>query len=262
MHENSFCAGKACAAAAVDSAPPPNCNCSTGADTPSSERCSGGLAVGVPGTVAAVARLVDSYGSWPLSKLVAPAVKLARDGFPMYEDLFVLISKSSELLARFDATRQVFLRPVGAGVYAPIVGVGQGFTQPDLARSLEALAAPGGIDDFYNGTVAAEIVAAARAALTHSTGKRGLLEQSDLASYRAVRRAAVGTQVPTTGGAILQVHGAAPPLSGGATLALALNLLEARRASTLSACSSDQGEAACAAASLDVQNAAFADRSA
>ena len=68
-------------------------------------------------------------------------------------------------------------------------------TNPELARTLELIAA-GGADAFYTGPLAREIVAAAAAAVNPRTGRGGLLSLADLAAYRAVRRQPVPPRRP------------------------------------------------------------------
>ena len=128
-----------------------------------------------------------------MPQLVAPAVQLAREGFPLYHDLHQLIADNTALLARFPATAALFLRRnASSGAWQPKVAEGEPFAQPQLAATMEMLAAPGGVDAFYNGSLGAEIVAAARNATAPGTGKRGLLAAADLRGFRAVRRPPTG----------------------------------------------------------------------
>jgi gamma-glutamyltranspeptidase / glutathione hydrolase len=68
-----------------------------------------------------------------------------------------------------------------------LVGVGDIFQNPDLANTLDRLAQVG-IDDFYNGTIADEIIAAVTNAENPLSKKRGVMKKSDLQGYKAVKR--------------------------------------------------------------------------
>jgi gamma-glutamyltranspeptidase/glutathione hydrolase len=107
--------------------------------------------IGVPGTVAGLVYAEKQYGKLSLAKVIAPAIKLARDGFPLaYEDTQDL--KKDEYLAQFPETKRIFLR--NGNYYQP----GELFKQPELARTLERIAK--NPDDFYHGAMARELAAA------------------------------------------------------------------------------------------------------
>ena len=89
--------------------------------------------VGVPGSVAGLVYAEKQYGKLSIEKVMAPAIKLARDGFPLaYEDTQDL--KRDEYLAQFPESKRIFLRD--GNFYEP----GEIFKQPELARTLERLA--------------------------------------------------------------------------------------------------------------------------
>lgn len=169
-----------------------------------------GLAAGVPGTVAGLAEAHRRWGSGRLSlaDLVAPAIRLARDGIIVDEDLADSLPRAAARLGRFPSSRRIFLKADGS---AP--GRGDRLVQEDLARSLEAVAQQGPAG-FYEGATAARIVAALAA---HG----GIMTTEDFRAYRPVIREAVrGTY---KGYAIASMP---PPSSGGVHLVQMLNLLE------------------------------------
>jgi gamma-glutamyltranspeptidase/glutathione hydrolase len=133
----------------------------------------GGLAVGVPGEVAGLTALHARFGLLPLPRVLAPAIRLARDGFALGDapHLAREIEHARALLAADPGLRSVFLAPDGT-----VPAAGSRIVQPDLARTLEAVAA-GGAHDFYRGPLADAIAAAVRA-------RHGVLAPSDLARYR------------------------------------------------------------------------------
>jgi gamma-glutamyltranspeptidase/glutathione hydrolase len=169
-----------------------------------------GLGVGVPGTVAGLALAHARYGSgrFTLAELIAPAIRLARDGVPVEDDLLDSLMLYGPRLARWPSSARIFLKPDGA---AP--GAGDTIVQADLADSLAAIAREGP-RAFYAGPMADKIAAAVRAA-------GGVMTREDLAAYRAIVRAPVrGTY---RGHTILSMP---PPSSGGIHLVEMLNILE------------------------------------
>jgi gamma-glutamyltranspeptidase/glutathione hydrolase len=135
----------------------------------------GPLASGVPGTVAGLAAAHRRGGRLPWKDVVAPAVRLARDGFPMTENVSQSIAESKDRLAKDPETARIFL-PGGA---PPPLGVI--FKQPDLAATLEAIR-DRGEDGFYRGDLARRIEAG-------QTRQGGLISRGDLARYEAKIRA-------------------------------------------------------------------------
>src|SRR5512140_2067129 len=130
----------------------------------------GGLAVATPGTVRGLEALHRRYGKLPWSRLVAPAVRLAREGFRVPPGLARIFSEYAGDLAQDAGASRLFLAggaPLQAGAL---------LVQEDLARTLEAVAVKGA-DGFHRGAVAHRIAAFAQA-----TG--GLLSVEDLAGYQ------------------------------------------------------------------------------
>ncbi len=128
-------------------------------------------AIGIPGTVAALEKALLQHGTWSLDQVLAPAVRLAQDGFPMTEAQARALAGVRDDLVRFEGSRSAFLRPDGTP-YQP----GDRFVQADLARTLRILA-DGGAAAFYEGEIAAAIAEDMEA-------NGGYVEASDLASYR------------------------------------------------------------------------------
>jgi gamma-glutamyltranspeptidase/glutathione hydrolase len=170
----------------------------------------GGLAVGVPGTVAGLALAHRRYGSgrFTLAELIAPAVALARDGIPIEDDVADSLPLAQARLARWPSSAKIFLRPDG-GVLKP----GDRLLQPDLAATLAAIAREGP-PAFYQGVIAERIVAAVQAA-------GGRMTLQDLANYRALERMPVRGRY--RGYDIVSMP---PPSSGGVLLVQMLNVLE------------------------------------
>ncbi len=164
------------------------------------------LAAGIPGEPAGLALLAARYGRLPVARSLAPAIHLARAGFPLSAHLHEgLVSRLEQFKAEPDVA-QNFLRS-GA-----VPAIGTVVRQPQLAATLEYLAQHG-LESFYRGDLAARLVAGVRA-------QGGIWTEADLASYRAIERAPI----------IGQYHGARvvsapPPSSGGVGLIEALNVL-------------------------------------
>jgi gamma-glutamyltranspeptidase/glutathione hydrolase len=166
----------------------------------------GHLAVGVPGSVAGMAEALTRYGTLPLADVLAPAIRLAEEGFVVDSILHQSIASSRDLIARFG----------GAAVFLPDgepIQPGMRLRQPDLARTLRAIAQQGP-DAFYRGGIADLIVA--------EMGRgAGIVTKDDLAAYRPVWREPI--QSTYRGHTLLTVP---PPSSGGVTITQTLNILE------------------------------------
>ncbi|MGH9643761.1 MAG: gamma-glutamyltransferase, partial [Terriglobales bacterium] len=162
-------------------------------------------AIGVPGSVAGLVYAEKKYGKLTLAQVMAPAIKLARDGFALaYEDAEDL--RTDEHLAEFAESKRIFLR--NGKLYQP----GEIFKQPDLARTLERIAK--NPDDFYQGALARELAAAIQKG-------GGLVTAADLAAYEVKEREPVHGRYRG-----YDIIGAPPPSSGGTALIEILNILE------------------------------------
>jgi gamma-glutamyltranspeptidase / glutathione hydrolase len=196
-----------------------------------------GTGVGVPGTVAGLALALERYGSgrFTLADLIAPAIRLARDGFAVSRDLAEALARAQPRLVRWPASAKIFLKPDGV---APAAG--ETLRQEDLAAALAAIAA-GGPSAFYGGAIAERIVASVKAA-------GGIMTSDDLAGYRAIER------VPVRGSYRgFDVVSMPPPSSGGVHLIEMLNVLEGYRLSELA-------EAPALHLMIEAMKQAYADR--
>ena len=160
--------------------------------------------IATPGSVAGLVYSEKKYGKLGLKRVMAPAIDLARDGFALTpEEAHELTDHD---LALFPESRALFQR---GGTY---YRAGETFQQPELARTLERIAADP--DDFYHGKMAHELI---------DDLKKGgaLITLDDLAQYDVVeRKPIIGTFHNYT------IVSAPPPSSGGVVLVSALNILE------------------------------------
>jgi len=167
----------------------------------------GARAAGVPGTVRGLAMAEEKYGCLGLARVMAPAIRLARNGFPVSYSLAEKFRSERALLEKFDGSRHIFLHD--GNLYEP----GAIFRQPDLARTLTAIAKRGA-QGFYSGATGRAIVATMRK-------YNGLITREDLEHYQAkLRPPLVGH---FRGFDILSVP---PPSAGGTMLIEMLNVLE------------------------------------
>lgn len=222
-----------------------NCDCTDGV-LEGADIKTGGHPVGVPGTVHAALRLLDEYGTMPLSELMVPAIDFARNGFPMYEKLYNEIVNHKDRLTLFPQSAELFLSP---NKTAPKCEIGESFFNPDIANTLEMLVEEG-VDLFYTGTVAKAIVNATKSFPNPSTNKYGLLSLSDLEMYTSVYRKP--TESTYRG---KKSYGFGAAASGSLVVQQMLNLLEAYDLPSLQSLSVEALHRL-----ADVQHAAFADR--
>ena len=192
-------------------------------------------AVGVPGTVAGLALAQQRYGRLKWRDVVAPALSLAENGFPV-TDYLARTLKYSKALAGFAESRRVFQRRG-----RPYIE-GELFRQPDLAATLRRLREKGP-REFYEGQTAALI---ARDMTAHG----GLITREDLRGYKPAER--VPLRGTYRGYDILTMP---PPSSGGICLLEMLNILEPHDIKTLGYGSSDADHLL-----VESMRRAFADR--
>ncbi len=152
----------------------------------------GHRAAGVPGTVAGMWLAHQRHGSRPWEELLQPAIRLAREGFAVHEQL----AASARQAAKWYGETVDFEVNFGRLV------AGQVFRQPDLARTLDRIARLGP-DDFYRGETARLIVAEMRRG-------GGLISATDLADYEAVVR-----QPLRASWRDMEIVSSPPPSSGG-----------------------------------------------
>ena len=167
----------------------------------------GPWSAGIPGLPAGLVHLAQRYGRLPLATSLAPAIRIARDGFPIYARLEKGYGSRRAVMERYRGTRAVFL----ADGTPPMVG--ETLKQPDLARTLELLAEKGHAG-FYRGEVAKKLLAAVRE-------ESGKWRADELAGYQVREREPIRFRY--RGWAITT---APPPSSGGVALAQMLQILE------------------------------------
>jgi gamma-glutamyltranspeptidase/glutathione hydrolase len=178
-----------------------------------------GLSVGVPGTLRGWQRALRRHGTISLARALAPAIRVAREGFVVDEPF---VAQTQENLDHFDdvpAAAALFLDPDGTPR-----DVGTVFRNPDLARTYELIARRG-VNGFYRGPLAQAIVRTVTAppvgpAANHRW-RPGRMNPADLRDYTARERAPVHTSYRG-----LDVFGMGPPSSAGSTIGEALNILE------------------------------------
>lgn len=167
----------------------------------------GPTAVGVPGTTAGLWEMHQRYGQLPWSRLLAPAQKLAEDGFIVSPWLNDGLESTRDKFEKYPSSSKVFL-PNGE-----TPKIGSLFRQPDLALTLERISDQGP-RDFYRGKTATLIAEAVQ-------GAGGALTLKDLADYKAVWREPVTGQFRG-----FTIHSMPPPSSGGIHLIQMLKLVE------------------------------------
>ncbi|WP_296246358.1 gamma-glutamyltransferase [uncultured Stenotrophomonas sp.] len=167
----------------------------------------GPWSAGIPGLPAALVKLAREHGKLPLGDSLAPAIRVATDGFPVYARMARGYASRREVMDRYPGTREVYLRN------GKPIAEGDIFKQPELAHTLQLLAA-NGFDGFYRGETGRKLLAGVKQA-----GGRWTAEE--LAGYT------VKTREPI----VFNYHGwkittASPPSSGGIALASMLQILE------------------------------------
>ncbi len=165
----------------------------------------GALSAGIPGEPAALDHIARQYGKLPLSRSLEPAIRYARDGFACDDKLAAAFARSWKRLSpAAKATFAVAGQPPGSGAL---------LKQPDLARTLERMAAKGRAG-FYEGETA-------RLLLAGSTQDGGIWTQADLDGYEVVERKPV-----TFFYRDYRIVTASPPSAAGPTLGEVLHQLE------------------------------------
>ena len=167
----------------------------------------GPTSAGIPGLPAGLVHVASKYGRLPLSVSLAPAIRLARDGFEVYPRMEDFYAERREVMERFAGTRKVYLAdgdPPQAGEI---------LRQADLARTLQLLADKG-FDGFYRGRTAQRMLA--------EVGKYGgNWTAADLANYTVKEREPIRIRYRD-----YDLVTAPPPSSGGVVLAEILQILE------------------------------------
>lgn len=168
----------------------------------------GWRAVGVPGTVMGLDTALTRFGSLPRAVVMAPAIRLAREGFLLTAADAAILATGTQAFKADPTLAAIFLRD-GLPLQP-----GERLVQADLAATLEAIAGDGP-DAFYRGAVADKLA-------TASAAGGGLIAKADLAAYRVPLR-----QPVTCSYRGYDIVSAPPPSSGGTALCELLNVLEA-----------------------------------
>ncbi len=166
----------------------------------------GPLAAGIPGEPAAWAWVASRYGRLPLATSLAPAIRIARDGFPLYARLQNAIRAKQARLAASAEGRATFL------VKGEVPAVGALIRQPALSKTL-ALIARSDAAEFYHGRFAERMADTVRR-------DGGIWVSEDLSSYRVVEREPVRFRYRNA-----TLVTAPPPSSGGLVFGDALGIL-------------------------------------
>ena len=167
----------------------------------------GPLAAAIPGEVAALAHIAETYGVLGLARNLQPAIRVAREGFPVYQKFHTMLGWTRDNMLRWPGASEAFL------VDGEIPPLGHVIRLPDLALVLEAIAADGP-DAFYTGPLAERLVRGVREA-------GGIWTLEDLAAYEVKEREPIRTEYRG-----YELVTASPPSSGGVAIAEMLNILE------------------------------------
>ncbi|MEQ5802326.1 gamma-glutamyltransferase [Halomonas sp. H10-9-1] len=166
------------------------------------------LAAGVPGTVAGLALALEQYGTLSLAEALAPAIRLAEEGFVVPPRFVKGLNDTRARFEAWDASMTTFFKEDGSAYQ-----VGEVFRQPDLAATLRRIADQGA-REFYEGETARLVVA-------EMERHGGLITAEDLAGYQPViREPSHGTYRGH------DIYAMSPPSSGGAHIVQMLNILE------------------------------------
>lgn len=167
----------------------------------------GALAAGIPGTVAALVHLAKEYGQLPLAQLLAPAIHLAEQGFPVTEHYQKMAGFRLSVLQKYKSSADIFLDN------NEVPTIGHLIVQKDLAHTLKMIALQGKAG-FYEAEIATKLVDA----VNHH---QGIWQLSDLKNYSIKERTPIEFSYRN-----MKVTSVAPPSSGGIALATILQILQ------------------------------------
>jgi gamma-glutamyltranspeptidase/glutathione hydrolase len=167
--------------------------------------------VAVPGTVAGLELALKTYGTMKLADVLAPAIRLAEQGFPISPKLAREFAAERRDLQRFSISRRIFLKD--GAMYRE----GETLRQPELAATLKRIA-KNGAAEFYRGETARMLV-------QDMAALGGLITMEDLANYQPKVREALHAHYELDGHK-WDVLAAPPPSSGGVAVIEALNMLD------------------------------------
>jgi gamma-glutamyltranspeptidase/glutathione hydrolase len=164
--------------------------------------------VATPGALAACELAAQSFGRLDWRSLFAPAVRWARDGFPLSRPSYDYLVHSGTTVYGWDPRSRAALHRPGGGLLEP----GETVRIPELADSLEAIA-QGGAAEFYRGALGRRIA-------DHVTENGGALTREDMALYRALPRPSLVLELDDW-----RIATNPPPAIGGTTLGAMLLLM-------------------------------------
>ena len=168
-------------------------------------------AVAVPGTVAGLEFALKKYGTMKLADVMAPAIRLAENGFPVSQKLAQEFKYQRKDLQKFSVSSRIFLKD--GAMYNP----GETLRQPELAATLKRIAKNGAVE-FYRGETA-------RMMVQDITAMGGLVTMEDLAQYQPKVREVLRAKYALDGHN-WEVISSPPPSSGGVAIIEALNILK------------------------------------
>lgn len=168
-------------------------------------------AIGVPGTVSGLALAAKTFGKLTLAEDMAPAIRLAKNGYAVNKILAASLRAGHDRMEKFPESKRIFLKD--GAMYSE----GETFRQPELAATLERIA-KNGPDEFYRGQTAKDLTA-------QMAKNGGLITMEDLANYHAKIRLPLSETYHVDGNAWTIIT-SPPPSSGGVAILEALNILK------------------------------------
>jgi gamma-glutamyltranspeptidase/glutathione hydrolase len=172
--------------------------------------------VAVPGTVAGLELALKAYGTMKLADVMAPAIRFAKEGFPVSEKLANELEEEKSGLQQFPVSKRIFLHD------GKMLLAGDTLRQPELAATLQRIA-KNGAAEFYSGETARTVV-------DDIKRNGGIISLDDLAQYKPKIREVLRAryQVESREGATQnwEVLTSPPPSSGGVAIIEALNMLK------------------------------------
>ena len=167
--------------------------------------------VAVPGTVAGLELALKKYGTMKLADVMAPAIRLADNGFPVSAKLAREFKEQRKDLQKFSVSSRIFLKN------GEMYNAGEVLRQPELAATLRRIA-KNGAAEFYRGETA-------RMMVQETTAMGGLIKMDDLAQYQPKVREVLRAKY-VLDGRNWEVISSPPPSSGGVAIIEALNILK------------------------------------
>jgi gamma-glutamyltranspeptidase/glutathione hydrolase len=167
--------------------------------------------VAVPGTIAGLELALKTYGTMKLADVMAPAIRLAEEGFHVSDKLASELEEESPGLESFSTSRRIFLND------GKMLKPGDTLKQPELAATLKRIAKDGAAD-FYQGETAKIFV-------EEMARNGGLITLNDLAHYKVKVRQVLHAKYEASGHS-WEVLTSPPPSSGGVAVIEALNMLQ------------------------------------